>query len=279
MGHFYNHQGEACHFQTIKTGKNKGKQRATRITDARKLKLMPSVSEYTSMLAKPHLVGWKAGQVLSRAFDMPPIGRETKQGWVSGILADDAAEFQEEVLDRGSIVHAAIEDILKHEPGDEPLPQSEIYDIARPVADVVFEKMERDNTTVESEKIVWCSRLGVAGMSDCPHSDGTIDDFKGKDFKGEDTVKPSLENRMQLAAYYVLYNYHDREGGWDLDASYFAPCRNIFFDRKVPGKVYVHTWSPEELAEGWEAFLACQTLYRIAWGYDARQNNGNEPRP
>lgn len=251
-GHYYTTKGEPRHFIPIKSGKKKGQQRPTTLRDAKKHGWLPSVSAYTEMLGKPHLVPWKARQVLSYAYDAPPIGNESREGWIGGIMQKVEREHDATVMDRGTALHAAIESILSG--GTCP---ADLLEFAMPVAEVVWGY----GKVWACERVVVSGQMGYAGTSDCILYDGSILDFKTKDFKGKDEATPSFEHAMQLAAYSVAWHQRDA----------FPPCHNIYFDRNVPGKIFVKTWTPQELAEGWEAFKACQVLYRITKGYDARQ--------
>lgn len=261
MAHYYTHDGKPAHTQTIKSGKNKGKQRPTTKRDAAKLNLLPSVSAYTGILAKDWLIRWNVMGALGCAFDAPPIGRESQDGWVGHV----AAQWEKNKMgpaDRGTLLHAEIEDYFTSASGDI---ESAHHAFIEPVIEIV----EAMNSPVRySEKIVVCLKHGYAGMSDIIHEDGSITDFKSKDFKGKSTVTPSFDHCMQLAAYFYAHNGH----------ADFLPCRNIYFDREVPGVTQVKEWSAKELAEGWEAFLACCVLYGITTGLDARQKKSRETR-
>lgn len=256
MGHFYNDKCEACHTQVIKSGKNKGKERATRITDARKLGLFPSSTGIIGVLDKPFLVDWKARKVLAIAYDQPPQG-ESVEAWTAKIMQQHAEHQETQVQDRGSVLHAEIEDYFNSSRGEIV---STDYDFIAPVIEIV-EAM--DSPVASAERILVNAAEGYAGTADIILDSGQIVDFKTKDFKGKEEVKPSFENCMQLASYYVAANGHAN----------FQPCTNIYIDRAVPGRVFVKQWTPEELATGWEAFLLCAGLWRILNKYDPRRND------
>lgn len=158
-------------------------------------------------------------------------------------------------MGRGTILHNEIEQYFTSQSGDIV---SDHHNFIMPVIEIV-EGM--DSPVSHAEKVVVNTVRGYAGTADIILESGQIIDFKSKDFKGKKKVDPSFEHCMQLASYSVAHN-----------GSYaFLPCYNIYFDRNVPGVTFVKEWSPDELLSGWEAFLACTTLYRITKGYDARQ--------
>src|SRR5438132_5206118 len=70
--HWYFQDGQPCY--TI-IGKN-GKERATRLNDARKLDLVPSVTKILNEAAKPGLESWKAKQILEAALPLPKLDGE-----------------------------------------------------------------------------------------------------------------------------------------------------------------------------------------------------------
>lgn len=256
MSHYYTHDGKPAHTQTIKSGNNKGKQRPTTKRDAAKLNLLPSVSAYTGILAKDWLIRWNVMGALGCAFDAPPIGRENKDEWISHV----AAKWEKDKMgpaERGTVLHAEIEEYFTSDSGNIV---SAHHAFIQPVIEIV-EAM--DSPVQHSETVVVCLEHGYAGTADIIHEDGSITDFKSKDFKGRDTVTPSFDHCMQLAAYFYAHNGH----------ADFTTCRNIYFDRQEPGVTMLHEWTPEELRAGWEAFLACCVLYQITTGFDPRRNS------
>jgi hypothetical protein len=252
--HFYNIHGNPCHTQTIKGGPNKGKQRNTTKADAKRKGLFPSVSAYTGMMAKEWLLAWSIKGVLDIAYDQPAIAGEDQDGWRKSIT-QKWDKLKMEPAERGTALHAAIEDYYTAEPWTV---SEDDYYFCMPV----IHKLEDLGVEVEhAEKVVVNASMGYAGTADIIEKTGQIDDFKSKDFKGRDTVIPSFDHCMQLAAYFVAANGHDD----------FLPCRNIYFCRNEPDKVAVKEWTPDDLKTGWEAFQACLTLYRLTTGFDARQ--------
>lgn len=254
-GHWYTKDARACHTQVTASGKNKGKERNTTLRDARKLGLLPSATGVLDLLNKPNLVPWKARKVLTRAFEQPPQPGQSMEAWIAAILQAEEEHQDEHVRDRGSRLHAEIEDFFTSKRGEIV---SEDYEFIAPVIEIV-ESM--DSPVLESETVVVNLAEGYAGTADIILASGQVVDFKTKDFKGRDSVHVSFENCCQLAAYFVAANGH----------AGFLTCRNIYLDRSEPGKVQVKDWTPEELATGWEAFRHLCALWRIMNKYDPRQ--------
>jgi hypothetical protein len=255
MSHFYTRDGKPQHTQITKSGPNKGKKRDTTLGDAKKKKLLPSASAYIDMLAKPFLIDWKAREVLGLAFDRPPIGREDCGEWIKHIMGTFKKRHDKEVMQRGTELHAELESYFTSKNGEIV---SKDHAFIEPVIEIVE---ALDSPVAHAEKVVVNAAMGYAGTADIILEDGSIVDFKTKDFKGKTEAKPDFTHCMQCAAYFVAANGHEA----------FSPCRNIYLDRNIPGVTFVKEWTPEELAKGWEAFQACITLYRLTTGYDARQ--------
>lgn len=255
MSHYYTLDGKPQHTQITKSGPNKGKKRDTTLGDAKKKKLLPSASAYIDMLAKPFLIDWKAREVLELAFDRSPIEREDCGEWIRHIMGTFKKRQEREVMGRGTELHNELESYFTSKNGDIV---SKDHAFIQPVIEIVE---ALDSPVAHAEKVVVNAAMGYAGTADIIEEVGAIDDFKSKDFKGKDEVKPDFTHCMQLSSYFVAHNGHEN----------FLPCRNIYFDRNVPGVTFVKEWTPGELFDGWEAFQACITLYRLVNGYDARQ--------
>lgn len=260
-GHYYDIDGNACHTQITKSGPNKGKERNTTKADARRKKLFPSVSAYTGVIDKPFLTPWKVRESLKVAHASPLIGGESRGQWINHVVRN-AEKIMARPAERGTELHDVIERrtegwgsliALNHD-----LTHREFVD---PVV-MALREVCGDTPITHTEKVVVNAAMGYAGTADVILADGRIIDYKSKSFKGKDTVEPSKDHPMQLAAYYVAANGYKEP---------FRPCTNIYFCREEPGKIMVKTWTSLELIMAWAAFLDCTRLFRYIEDWDPCQ--------
>jgi hypothetical protein len=116
-GHWYDANGKACHTQPKAKGDG---ERSTTLTDARKLKLFPSVTTILGIFAKPGLERWKMKSIAEVAFDIPRIDGEDAGKFADRCMVKQAAPV-EEASDFGTRCHDAIEKYFEGEPvPDEP---------------------------------------------------------------------------------------------------------------------------------------------------------------
>jgi hypothetical protein len=103
-GHYYDKDGNPAY--TI-IGKN-GKVRNTTIRDARKLGLVPSVTQIIKESNKPALISWKEQQAILAALTMPLIAGETEKEYIARIKADARVQASK-AAERGNQIHAWIQ--------------------------------------------------------------------------------------------------------------------------------------------------------------------------
>ena len=93
--HWYTRDGRAMHTATTA----QGVERPTNLRDARKLGLLPSVTNVLGVIAKPELTAWMMEQVITAALTLPRWPEEPLDGFAVRVAADaqsrssDAAVF------------------------------------------------------------------------------------------------------------------------------------------------------------------------------------------
>lgn len=115
-GHWYLADGTP--YYTL-VGAN-GKERPVTLRDARKVGALPSVTTIIRMAAAPALERWKRNQLLLAALTLPRHDGESEADWLKRVEQD----WQEEgraAADKGSAIHAAIEQHFRGEIPDEEL--------------------------------------------------------------------------------------------------------------------------------------------------------------
>src|SRR6266704_951400 len=83
--HWYGRDGVPMH--TVPASSN-GQPRPTNLRDARKLGLLPSVTNILGVIAKPELTAWLQEQAVMAALTLPRIAGETEDAFAKRVVAD-----------------------------------------------------------------------------------------------------------------------------------------------------------------------------------------------
>ena len=258
MGHWYTQEGEAMHF--IKGAD--GKMRDTTLRDARKHNLLPSVTEILNTIDKPALTNWKLKQVSRAAFDS---GRETPviEHLQDGSNYDDyhksimslAFEQSTDARDRGSEIHAALEQLFMENGAFYSDYSDGVVEIAQEAANQIMEYTGQREFIPETT----IAGVGYGGMVDLHNLEGEfVIDYKTKDIEeGKRNHWPEMA--MQLAGYAHALEMPN------------ARCLNVFIDRTTPGLVEIYEWPAEEIALGWEKFKLLRDYWQLSKQYKPEQ--------
>lgn len=251
--HWYHIDGRACH--TVPRTKGGG-ERPTTLADARKLKLLPSVTTILNIVDKPQLTQWKLTEALKLARVVPPTDEETPEEYAARIIERSYDETAGAAADEGSRIHAAIE---AHYRGD-VVPEEYQPHVNATVA-LIQRTFPNVGDWVPEQRVV--SQHGFAGTCDL-HSPThrVVVDFKCKAFDHYQPKKLAFDQVRQLAAYgFALFDH------W-APFDELPQCANVFVSRTVPGHVLIHQWTPAEVSDGFERFLAAHRLWVLERGYD-----------
>ena len=185
MSHWYDSQGNPC-FTII--GAN-GKERATRVTDARKFNWFPSVTTVISLLDRPGLTTWHKQNTAFAAELNPRINGESDKQWFNRI--DDITKtIGQKNMQRGTDMHNVLEAYF-----------DQVYLIEYPDYTHRTETALREHFGDQlwiTEKS-FANELGYAGKCDLYSDNGIVVDFKTKESLENVEVYP--EHELQLAAY------------------------------------------------------------------------------
>jgi len=185
-GHWYALDGTPRY--TI-TGAN-GRERNTTLRDARVHQLVPSVTTIIRMAAAPALEKWKRNQVLLAALTLPRRADESEADWLARV-EQDWQEQGRAAADRGTEIHAAIEQHYRGRPPDESL-----WPWVQAAKEAIDGACGQQAWSAERS---FAHPAGYGGKTDL-HSADWVLDVKTKD--GElDGIKLYDEHLMQLAAY------------------------------------------------------------------------------
>ena len=229
-GHWYDRATGEPRYRIV--GKN-GVERNTTLRDARVHGYAPSVTTVLQAAAKPGLERWKANQVLMAALTLPRLPDEAEDAWVSRVW-EDSKQQAIKAAERGTAIHAAIEQVLRGEPCDSEF--QPYVDAALECIDAKFPPPQ----PWEPEKSFACE-MGYGGKVDL-HAAGLVLDIKTKD--GDvGAQKVWDEHMMQLAAY---------SHGLGMDE---AGCGIVFVSR-TQAQATLMMLQPDEVKRGWSMFEA-----------------------
>jgi hypothetical protein len=244
--HWYSADGRAMH--TIPK-KDDSAGRPTTITDAKRLRLYPSVTSVLSIMDKPGLMTWKLKQVALSALRTPKDEGESEDYWCKRVLTE-AFQQVEDAADLGTRIHAALE--------SEDVPAD-----LKPYTDPVFEWKEKHELRfIEREIVLVNKKQGFGGTVDViatgKGGQMCVIDFKTRKTRPGVKATPYDGQAMQGATYWGEQNLKHMFGA------------NVFISTTEPGRVDVCSYTPEELGSEYLAFLGVCNLWRHIKKYDPR---------
>lgn len=243
MSHFYDLQGNPVYEVPCST---KEGMRPTTIKDARKLNLVPSVTEIINIPDKYFLRKWQIEQTLNAAWNNKKK-LLTEIEWKDLVLKE-SNKISDNSKQLGSKIHDSLEQYFKSFHLD--LKDTFNLEYINPAIQVLLKNCSRELYVAEKS---FAHELGFGGKVDL-HGEDFVLDFKTKDKEWEDGEGKSLvydTHVMQLAAY--------REG-LNLPC---AKCYNLFISTKKPGLVYLHEWKETEVQRGWSMFKCLLQYWRL----------------
>ena len=156
-------------------------------------RVLPSVNQVLSILAKPRLQDWAIGLTVRRVLERYTPGMGTEE---LALLLEEARKAPNEEAKRaqrtGTDTHSWIEGFLSTPHAPPPLPEEE--EVRRAVEAFLFWWRERPRIPALREAIVAHPELGFAGRFDLLLGDGTL-----LDFKTSRAIYPEYE--LQVGAY------------------------------------------------------------------------------
>lgn len=258
-GHWYSLDGKPCHTMPTKDGTG---ERNTTIRDARKLNLLPSVTNIIGILDKPQLTKWKMREVAKAAIRIPgPQGEEPIERFADRAI--DAAMSQvADAADLGTKIHDAIENLMRGS-ADQPSDELKVY--VKPV----LAWMKEVGVKVTHSEIVLVNAVhGFAGRVDALFTWGDttgkhgILDFKTKKTKPGEKVEAYDEHVLQLAAYAATH--------YGANALQHVVAANLFISTTEPGRLEVVKHDKDKLVKAYEAFQQMCAIWRFRKDYDPR---------
>lgn len=246
--HWYQRDGVACH--TVPS--LKGEPRPTTLRDARKLGLLPSVTNIISVIAKPELTAWLQEQAVMAALTLPRNPGESEDDFARRVVSDSQTT-RDSAADFGTAFHAGAERI------------AHTLEVDR--ADLLSSWLNRYRDWYQAnalglrwtEKVLVHPEWGYAGTADLliehPVHGLTLVDLKTMKIKPGEKAKPYKSWCYQLSAYRRALGEPVR-------------CMNLIVNSVEPSAPIEHVWTEDEMETGWRAFVAAHRLWVIEKGYD-----------
>ena len=246
--HWYQRDGVACH--TVPS--LKGEPRPTTLRDARKLGLMPSVTNILGVIAKPELTAWLQEQAVMAALTLPRMAGETEDAFAKRVVADSQTT-RDGAADFGTGFHH----------GAERVAQTLEVDPKHPAAEWLrhYRVWYQGNAIALrwTEKVLIHPEGCYAGTADLliDHAvhGPTLVDLKTMKIKPGAKMAPYKTWCYQLAAYRYALGQP-------------VKCMNLVVNSVEPSVPIEHVWSDAEMESGWQAFMAAHRLWVIEKSYD-----------
>jgi hypothetical protein len=257
--HWYARDGRAMHM--VRTAE--GLERSTNLRDARKLGLLPSVTNVLGVIAKPELTAWKMEQVITAALTLPMGANEPLDAFAVRVAADAQA--------RGS--DAASFGTRFHEGAAALAGGSMEVDLKAPVGawlahyrDWLAENVER---VFWAEKTLVCGEHGYAGTADLfivhRRYGVTLVDIKTQ------AVRPGAKPRKYDTWSYQLAAYRR---ALSEKAEPYIRCLNLVVNSLEPQPPVEVLWEEQEMAGATLVFGSACLIWRHEKGYDPRTAAG-----
>lgn len=192
-GHWYTKDGKPAYEMPLKDGSG---MRNTTLRDARKLKLLPSVTTIIkSVLRSPALERWKIEQAVLAVATASRLDGEALDAFIDRVLRVEKQQDAEAAAarERGTAIHAALEQAVVGKEWDRGLAE---------YVEPVLNELKAFGAFRASEKVIVGD--GYAGKTDYVADTETITTLV--DFKTAKTIpdkEPWDEHKLQLSAYAV----------------------------------------------------------------------------
>jgi len=242
--------------------------RPTTLRDARKLGLLPSVTNILGVIHKPELADWKMTQAVLAALTLPRKEGEGEDEFVKRVVLDAQGQSQT-AMSFGTALHR----------GAERVALSLEVDPADPVAPWLGHF--RDWFQANCVRLVWTERvlvnleLGYAGTADLliEHAAHglTLVDLKTQHIRGRSGPATYRTWGYQLAAYRKALPLSPGYG-----ATGKVTCMNLIMNSHEPHPAIEAPWSEAHVERNWKGFAAALELWRIEKDYDPREKQKAE---
>ena len=254
--HWYQRDGQPLH--TVLSAK--GEPRPTTLRDARKLDLLPSVTNILGVIAKPELTAWLQEQAVMAALTLPRIAGETEDAFAKRVV-EDSLTTRDGAADFGTAFHHGAERIaqtLEVDPAD----------LLSAWLNRYRDWWQENVLTCRwTEQRVVSNQFGYAGTADLLIEHKLhglcLVDIKTQKVKAGAKASAYKSWAYQLAAYRKALGVEAR-------------CINLIVNSVAPETPIEHVWGETEMDAGLRAFMAARELWVIEKGYDPSEAVRNQ---
>ena len=251
--HWYRRDGEPLHsVPSAKGTLQSATMRPTTLRDARKLGLLPSVTNVLGVINKPELVEWKMTQAVLAALTLPRLDGEGEDAFAKRVV-EDAQSRVKTAVDFGSAFHAGAEHVAK------------TLEVDRAELLSAWLNRYRDWFQENCVRLLWTEQrvvsnlFGYAGTADLLIDHAvhglTLVDLKTMKVNPKYKAKPYSTWCYQLAAYRAALGVR-------------ATCLNLIVNSVAPEAPIEHVWSESEMESGLRAFMAARELWMTENDYN-----------
>lgn len=245
-----------------------GKPYNAKITEARKLKLLPSITEVLKIESNYGLELYKIKSALMGALTLTRFYNEDDESFIARVLAD-GKKHSRRAAKIGNIIHLLISRYINNKPifylGNVPEIKS-IWDVAKKWIDDFIDK-----TDSMTEKILYSETIGMAGTCDFigkfTSGERVIIDWKTQDVKHPGFSKRTGDKLKDKVNFYdswccqlVGYNAMASENQWHINDELVSV---VFGTNPENHGVWVRYWSEEEKLKAWKKLLALRDVFYI----------------
>ena len=246
--HWYGIDGRAVH--SVLSGKRE--PRPTTLRDARKLALLPSVTNILGVVRKPELEVWLQEQAVLAALTLPRIEGEA-EGEFAKRVVEDARSQSRAAMAFGTALHKGAERVARGEAVDQS-------DAVAPWLEF-FRQWFQANCVrlVWTEQVLVNRELGYAGTADLLMEHQayglTLVDLKSQHIRGKAGPATYRTWGYQLAAYRAALGQK-------------VTCMNLIMNSKEPHAPVEAPWSEATMEVNWRGFCAARELWVVEKNYD-----------
>jgi len=249
-GHWYTADGSPAYEVPYKDA-SKG-MRNTTLADARKLKLLPSVTTILGVIAKEGLTAWKLEQMLLAALTITRLPDEPEDSWVKRI-ADDGKDTASRAANLGTRTHKAVDNWITDK---EITDDEELFDALLAyidwhkanISEVLYTEMPFGCDAGYGGKVDLVARL--------KNSWHAVIDLKTKSTQKGKPIEPYIEWGMQLAAYRKGLTLPDK-----------CKLLNVVISTTEPQRLEVFDWT-DKMDVLYHGFYQAFGLWRFIKDFD-----------
>lgn len=246
-GHWYSSDGQPRYEATLR--------------DARKENLLPSPTSILSIVHSDGLERWKLNQAISAAVELQRGEAESEESY-GRRLVERSEALRNEAARLGTEVHDGIERMIGGRLWNERCPIQQKFSL-----------WAADNIKAQewTERVLVNHKLGVAGKADA------MIYFKGKAAEvcgdGPVLVDWKTQKMKKSRAKVPVYKptYYNK---WVMQLAFYQSCEmvpppvvSVAINTTEAEEPYLKLWTPEEVAEAFEAFKAALKLWQYEKNY------------